>query len=40
MVMPAALPISKKNRTVFHRETKELVARLDLLRNANFASAN
>ena len=40
MVMPAALPISKKNRTAFHRETKELVARLDLLRNANFASAN
>lgn len=40
IVMPAALPVSKKNRMVFHRETKELVARLDLLRNTNFASAN
>lgn len=40
LVMPAALPISKKNRAAFHRETKELVARLNLLRNTNFASAN
>lgn len=40
MVMPAALPISKRSRAAFHKDTKELVARLDLLRNANFASAN
>ncbi|CAE6501783.1 MAG TPA: peptidase M23 [Nitrosomonas nitrosa] len=39
IIMPAAAPISKKNRTAFHRETKELVARLDLMRNTNFASA-
>jgi murein DD-endopeptidase MepM/ murein hydrolase activator NlpD len=40
VVMPAAYPISKRNKAAFHRDTKELVARLDLLRNANFASAN
>lgn len=40
MIMPAALPISKKNRVAFQKEAKELIARLDLLRNANFASIN
>lgn len=39
MVMPAAQPISKRNRATFQRETKDLVARLELLSNANFASA-
>lgn len=37
--MPAALSISKRNKALFQKETKELIARLDLLRNANFASA-
>lgn len=40
IVMPAAFPVSKRNRAVFQRETKELVARLDLLRYTNFASVN
>lgn len=39
VIMPAALSISKRNKAMFQKETKELIARLDLLRNTNFASA-
>lgn len=40
IVMPAAQPISKKHRATFHRQTKELIARLDLLRNTGLAALN
>lgn len=40
IVMPAAQPISKKHRAAFHRQTKELLAQLDLLRNTSFATLN
>jgi murein DD-endopeptidase MepM/ murein hydrolase activator NlpD len=39
VIMPAALSISKRNKAIFQKETKELIARLNLLRNANFALA-
>lgn len=40
IVMPAAQLIGKKHRAAFHRQTKELLAQLDLLRNADFATLN
>jgi len=40
IVMPAAQPISKKHYTAFRKESKELLSRLDLLRNASYASLN
>lgn len=40
IVMPAAQPISKKYHAVFHKQTRELISRLDLLRNTRFAALN
>lgn len=40
IVMPAAQPISKKHYAVFHKQSKELLSQLDLLRNSSFASLN
>ncbi|MXS80285.1 Murein DD-endopeptidase MepM and murein hydrolase activator NlpD, contain LysM domain [Nitrosomonas eutropha] len=40
IVMPAAQPVSKKYYSAFHRQTRELASRLDLLRNTSFAALN
>lgn len=40
IVMPAAQPISKKYHSVFRRQARELISRLDLLRNTRFAVLN
>lgn len=40
IVMPAAKSISKKHYSVFRKQTRELISRLDLLRNTHFAALN
>lgn len=40
VVLPSAPPIAERNRVAFHEETKSLIARLDVMRNTNYASLN
>ena len=40
IIMPAAQSVSKKHYAVFHKQSKELLSQLDLLRNASVASLN
>lgn len=40
VVLPTAPPIAEKGMAAFKKETKSLVARLDILRNTNFAALN
>ncbi|SFP96978.1 Murein DD-endopeptidase MepM and murein hydrolase activator NlpD, contain LysM domain [Nitrosomonas cryotolerans] len=40
IVLPGAPPIVKKDLAAFHKETKSLVARLNIMRNINYASLN
>lgn len=40
VILPTAPPIAKKDLQQFHSETKQLVARLKIMRNTHFASLN